>query len=103
MAIREPTCREVARWLFSEFEQKMPDANQEALQRHMAICEACVRIRFQVTLIHQAVEAWLNYRDNDEGPVLELAPTATAQTPSAFSAPTPPANQPPPHGRGGPI
>jgi hypothetical protein len=103
MAIREPTCREVARWLFSEFEQDIPDANQEALQPHMVICEACVRIRRQVTLMRQAVQAWRHYRDNDEGFVLGESAPVTAQTPSAFSAPTPPANQPPPHGRGGPI
>ncbi len=66
MAIPEPTCREVARWLFSEPERKLSEAQQEVLEPHMAVCEACVRVRFQVKLMNEAVAAWRRYREEDD-------------------------------------
>jgi hypothetical protein len=66
VAIREPTCREVARWLFSEAERKLSEAQQEVLLPHLDICEACVRVRAQVKLMNNAIAAWRRYREEDD-------------------------------------
>jgi hypothetical protein len=68
VAIPEPTCREVARWLFSEAEKKLSQAQQEVLEPHMVICEACVRVRVQVKLMNEVVAAWRCYREEDDMP-----------------------------------
>ncbi len=66
MAAQEPTCREVARWLFSEPERKLSEAQREVLEPHMAICDACVRVRVQVKLMNEAMAAWRRYREEDD-------------------------------------
>jgi hypothetical protein len=60
---RRLTCREAARLLFGTLDGAVPEIDRDALEAHIRICEACVRVQSQVDFMRQAMGAWRRYRD----------------------------------------
>lgn len=69
MSPRRLTCREAARLLFGALDGAIPEADRDALEAHIRICEACVRVQEQVDFMRQAMGAWRRYRDGDSDAV----------------------------------
>lgn len=59
-------CRQATALILQGEDRPLTWAERLRLRLHLTICDPCPRFLRQVRLMHQAVDRWKHYRDEDD-------------------------------------
>ncbi|MEN3354286.1 MAG: hypothetical protein V7640_2444 [Betaproteobacteria bacterium] len=61
------TCKEASRLISAGLDRRLSVADRTALRFHLAVCDACNKLKAQFEFIRQAVASYTKSKDDDQG------------------------------------
>ena len=68
MEARKINCKEASRYISQGLDKDMSDADRLSLRMHLAVCDACNKLKAQFVFLRRAVAALAGRGSKDDGP-----------------------------------